>query len=286
MLPHAVYGNARGEWMSRIRQPLRQAKARTGPLGIPRAEHGRGGRLEFLGFVRLIVHAAVQQIRRARLGQFVQDHHRIWCTGLRPRHGGLHHLDFHRIGGDEFRLRLRQVRPALRNLDERRAVAVVRPETGLVDVVEKCEQPVKILLRNRIVFMIVAARARQREAEEHRAHRLHAIGHVFHNPFVRNRATLGVDAVVAVEARGHLREKIAVRQQVARHLFGHKPIKRHIVIERLDQPIAPHPHVTQSIVLVAVRIGIPRSLHPAQRHVLAIARRSQQPVDRFFIRIR
>ena len=105
--------------------------------------------------------------------------------------------------------------------------------------------------------MIVAARARQREAEEHRAHRLHAIGHVFHNPFVRNRATLGVDAVVAVEARGHLREKIAVRQQVARHLFGHKPIKRHIVIERLDQPIAPHPHVTQAIVLVAVRIGIP-----------------------------
>ena len=134
--------------------------------------------------------------------------------------------------------------------------------------------------------MIVAARARQREAEEHRAHRLHTIGHVFHNPFVRNRATLRVDAVVAVEARGHLREKIAVRQQVARHLFGHKPIKRHIVIERLDQPIAPHPHVTQSIVLVAVRIGIPRSLHPAQRHVLAIARRSQQPVDRFFIRIR
>ena len=89
--------------------------------------------------------------------------------------------------------------------------------------------------------------------------------------------------MITIEARSHLRKKIAVRQQVTRHLLRHEPVKRHVVVQRLDQPIAPHPHVTQAIVLVAVRVCITRGLHPAQCHVLAIARRRQQAVHRLLV---
>ena len=92
--------------------------------------------------------------------------------------------------------------------------------------------------------------------------------------------------MIAVKARGHLREKIAVRQQVTRHLLRHKPVKRHVVVECLDQPIAPHPHVAQAIVLVSVRVRIARGLQPIQRHVLAVARRRQQSVDCLLVSLR
>ena len=82
-------------------------------------------------------------------------------------------------------------------------------------------------------------------------------------PLVWNRAGLGVDAVVAVEAGGHLGEKVSVRNQVTRHLLGDEPVEWHVIVERLDQPIAPHPHVAQSVVLVAIGVRVARCLHPS-----------------------
>ena len=92
--------------------------------------------------------------------------------------------------------------------------------------------------------------------------------------------------MIAIKARGHLCEKIPIRQQVARHLLRHKPVKWHIVIERLDEPIAPDPHISKSVILISIRVCVARSLHPSQRHVLAITRRRQQPVHRLFVSIK
>ena len=117
----------------------------------------------------------------------------------------------------------------------------------------------------------MTTRAGEGEAEKHRPKCLHAIGHIFHDPFIRDRAAFRIDAVIAVEAGGHLCKKVSLRQEITCHLLGNKPIKGHVVIKRLDQPIAPDPHIAQPIVLVAISVGITRGLHPIQGHVLAIA---------------
>ena len=234
--------------------------------------------MQSLRFVWLVIHSALESIRFAWFGQFVQHHHRVRCARLRTWHGGLHHLDFHRRGHHELGLLCRQVRPTLGYLDKWWAVAIVRPKASLVDVVEKGKKPVEVLLRDRVELVIVAARTGEREPEKHSAYRLNAVGHVFDDPFVRNRAGLGVDTVVAVEAGGHLREKVSVWNQVARHLLGDESVERHVIVERLDQPIAPHPHVAQSVVLVAVGIRVARCLHPAYCHVLSVTWRVEQAI--------
>ena len=76
--------------------------------------------------------------------------------------------------------------------------------------------------------------------------------------------------MVAIVAGGDLSEKISIRQQVAGHLLGDKPVERHVVVERLDDPVAPNPHVAQAVVLVAVGVGVAGGLQPAKGHVLAV----------------
>ena len=55
--------------------------------------------------------------------------------------------------------------------------------------------------------MVVTAGAGKREPKEHRAHRFHPISHVFNNPLVRNRTSFGIDTMIAVKTRRHLREQ-------------------------------------------------------------------------------
>ena len=147
---------------------------------------------------------------------------------MRTGNGGLLDGDFYRHGLHEGCFFSRELRPALGNLDKGRTVAVIGSKPCLGDVVEESEELVEILLLNRIVFVIMASRAGQRQPEKHRPHGLHPVGHVLNNPFVRNGAALGVDAMVAVKARGHLGIEVTVRQKVSRHLLDHKLVKRHI----------------------------------------------------------
>ena len=286
MLPHAVHGDACGERVFWIHQPTGQSGTIAWPVFIPCTKHRRGGRVKLFRLVRLIVLAAVQHVSGARLGQFVHHHHGLGRTGLRSWHGGLHGLDFHRLRHDKLGLVCAQVWPVFWHRYERRTVAVVRAKAGLVNAVEESEQSVKILLRDRVIFVVVTARAIQREAEKHRAHRFHAVGDVFDNPLVRDRAALGVDAMVAIEAGGDLREKIPIWQQVAGHLLGDKTVERHVVVERPDDPVAPNPHVAQAVVLVAVGVGVAGGLQPAKCHVLAVPWRIEQAIDRPFVGVR
>ena len=77
-----------------------------------------------------------------------------------------------------------------------------------------------------------------------------------------------------------------IRQQIPRQLFGQKPIVWLVGIERINHPIPPSPHHPLAVALIALRIGIPRRVQPANRHPLAKPWRLQQPVHNPLIGLR
>ena len=56
-----------------------------------------------------------------------------------------------------------------------------------------------------------------------------------------------------------------------------------LLIERLDDPISPRPHLSRAIDVIAVRVGVARKIEPLHRHALAIVRGSEQAVDHFLV---
>ena len=171
--------------------------------------------------------------------------------------------------------------PQLRRRHRRREVRI---QPRLVDVVEKREQRVKILLRKGVELVIVAAAALEREAEEGGAERRHPVVDVVDAILLLDGAAFTLLLVESVEGRGQHLLVGGVRQEVAGHLPERELVPRQVVVERPDHPVAPRPHVgPRPIDLETVAIGIAGQIHPVARHPLAIPRTREQSVEEFFI---
>ena len=152
-------------------------------------------------------------------------------------------------------------------------------EPLLIEIVEQGEQLIKLALTDRVILVIVTAGTAQCEAHPDRAHCLHTIDDVLSAPFLIESPALGVDAMVTIEpGRKHLALG-GVRQQVASKLLHGELIVRHVVVERLNHPVAPRPLAVFEIVVVAVTVPVPRAVEPPDGHPFAKTRRLQQPVD-------
>ena len=179
-----------------------------------------------------------------------------------------------RAGVEEARLRRRH----------RRREEGVEPR--LVDVVEEREQRIEVLLSERVEFVVVAAAAFERQAEKRRAKRGHTVIDVVDAILLFDRSALALLLVQAVEGRGEHLLVGRVRQQVASHLPECELVPRQVVVERLDHPVAPRPHIgPRPIELEAVAVGVAGEVHPVGRHPLAVAGAREQTVEQFFIRI-
>ena len=160
-----------------------------------------------------------------------------------------------------------------RRFDPRFGVALLHCPAALRHVIEIIDELVVFLLADRIVLMVVAASAADREPHPHGGGRIDAIDGVFEQEFVDRNSFLRVVAVVAIEGG---RDKLLVRrlgEQVACELFDRELIERHSAIERLDDPVAPPPHFSRAVVLISVGVGITGRLQPMPRHLLAITGR-------------
>ena len=146
--------------------------------------------------------------------------------------------------------------------------------------VEEREKLVVILLADRVELVVVAPRALHRQPKPRRAHRSHPVGHVFDAILLLDDPALAVDDVIAPEAGGDPLLQRRLRQQVARKLFGDEAIVGLVVVESLDHPVAPAPHLAAGVVVEAVRVGVARDVHPVDGQALAEMRRRQQPVRR------
>ena len=150
-------------------------------------------------------------------------------------------------------------------------------------VVEKRIHRVKIALRDGIVFVVVALRAADCEAEPRHARRGDAIHHVEVQVFRLDDSALVARHHVTMKARRDFLLDERIRNQIARELLGREITERLVVVESLHHPVAPHPHIAQRIVVIAARICVTREVEPRHRHAFAEMRRREQAIHRFFV---
>jgi hypothetical protein len=152
-------------------------------------------------------------------------------------------------------------------------------------VVEEGEQAVKVALRKRVVFVVVTAAAAERQAQPDGGGRLDAVGDIFDGVFFGDDPALGVAAVVAIEAGRDLLVERRTGQQVPGDLLDRELVERHVSVEGLDHPVAPPPHDSLAVALVAAGVGVAGGVEPRHGHPFAIAGRSQQPIDGPLVRV-
>ena len=133
----------------------------------------------------------------------------------------------------------------------------------------------------------MAPTAVERQAKPNRAHRLGHIEDIIDAILLGNAAALAVDHVIAVEAGGQDLFVRRIRQKITGQLLDGELIERHVVVERTNHPVAPGPHRTLAVTLIAVGVGVACRLQPVPRHAFAIGRRRQraghEPVPRAWL---
>ena len=92
--------------------------------------------------------------------------------------------------------------------------------------------------------------------------------------------------MVAIERRRDPLVQSRIRQQISSQLLDRELVERHVAVERIDDPVAPPPHVSLAVGLVAIAVRVSRSLEPGKSHSLPVARRPQQPIDDLVVSVR
>ena len=174
-----------------------------------------------------------------------------------------------------------------RNLHKRRvgtgATAVLALKTQFIDAVEIGHQAEEIILADRVKFVVVALGATDGHSHHGCAVGAHAVHRVMDKPFFGDRATLIVDAVVAVEGGGELLVERGIGKQIAGQLLGEELVVGHVFVEGIDDPIAPRPARAEHFVVEGVAVAIAGDIEPIDRHAFAVVRRGQSAVHHVFV---
>ena len=168
-------------------------------------------------------------------------------------------------------------------LDHRHGVADPRDLALLGHVVEERQQAIELLLRDRVVLVIVAAGAADRQPQPDRGRRVEPVDRVLDQELFGNDARLRELARwLRLKPVAMSWSSVGVGEQVAGQLLDRELVERHVAVEGVDHPIAPAPHVPLLVALVAVGVGIAGRIEPVGRHALAIARRRRAADRRRF----
>ena len=119
-------------------------------------------------------------------------------------------------------------------------------------LIKEGEHAVIIGLGQRVEFVIVAASAHQGKAEPGRGGGLAHIHHVVHAVLFGDASPFAIDGMITAKGRRELLFFGGVRQEVAGELPDGEFIVRQIAVESLDDPIAPRPHRSFGVTLIAV----------------------------------
>ena len=143
---------------------------------------------------------------------------------------------------------------------------------GVRVAVEERIHRVKVLHRERVVFVVVADRTTGGQAHPHGRRGLRAVHGVAVNPLLVDAAALAGGDVAPVETRGDELVLRRVREQVACELLNGELVERQVAVERAHDPVAVRPHGTLVVQVHAMRVAVARGVEPMPAHVLAVVR--------------
>ena len=132
----------------------------------------------------------------------------------------------------------------------------------------------------------MALRAGHRGAHPHLHGGVHAIDHRHVAKLLIGCTAFVVCLRVTMKCSGDQLIVGRLIEQIARQLFARELIKRHVAVERADDPIAIPPDRARLIIRVAGTVSVPRKVQPLPRPMLAIRRLGQETVHEFLIRFR
>ena len=158
---------------------------------------------------------------------------------------------------------------------------------AMLHTLEGGAQPVVILGRDRIEFVMVAARAVDREAEKRGGRRGDDI-------VERGGADVGLRDHILIahivvrpgdeKRRADFHRGIVLPDHVAREMLGDETVERLVVIQRADDVVAKRPRVVRDdIALKARALAEAHDIEPVPAPLLAVVGAGEQAVDELLI---
>ena len=152
-------------------------------------------------------------------------------------------------------------------------------EIGLIHIVEEGEEPVILALGDRVVLVVVALGAADRQAEEDRAGGADPVDDRLDSELLDVDPPLLVDRRIPVEPRGDPLRERGTWAEIAGELIDHELVERPVGVEGGDDPITVLPDGARGVDIEAVGIGITRLVEPGASPSLAEVRRGQEAID-------
>ncbi len=136
-----------------------------------------------------------------------------------------------------------------------------------------------LLLRDRIALVVVAAHAAHGKTEERAADDVDDAVEIVGERLLQVRH-LVVPHAQAIDPRRDEAVEVAVVEFVARKLLEHEAVVGHVLVERLDDPVAVLPGaVLDAVALEAVGLGVAHEIEPVPPPLLAVVRAGQQAIE-------
>ena len=161
----------------------------------------------------------------------------------------------------------------------RHDVAEIHALTRLIDVLEKREELIKFLLRNRVELVVVASGTLEGHSQKggpEGVHPIHVIGHAI---LLFDDTAFFILQVESIEGGGQALLLSGVGQKIPRYLPLHKSIKGQMPIEGPDYPIPPGPDRPVAIGLESVGVSKPGQVKPVGGHAFPIARGTHEALN-------
>ena len=154
-----------------------------------------------------------------------------------------------------------------------------------INIIEESEQGVKVLLGERIIFVIVTGGAMDRHPHEGGANGGDTIDHVLEETLLGQRGPAVDNEMQSIETRSNELVAGRIGEQVASQLIANEVVVAQILVESAYHPVAVGDEVAVKVLVHAVGVGKTNQVQPIAGKVLSILFLGQQSVDERLVRL-
>ena len=142
-------------------------------------------------------------------------------------------------------------------------------------LVKRVQHAVVIPGSNGVILMIMTLSAGHGQPQPGGGGHIYSVEQNHKALLLGNSPALSVVQMVAIEPAGYFLLRAGIWEKISCELPNGKLIKRHVIIESLNDPVSPNPLVGFSIKLKAIAVCIASGVQPFQSHSLAVMRTGQ-----------